>query len=94
MSLTLFKEGKSIDEIAQIRTFTASTIENHLASSIGTELSIEDFLSKEDLEIIAPVVRPFLETENPSFKLIFDELEGKYSYGKIRMAFNHFQTKG
>jgi len=43
-------------------------------------------------ETIAPVVQPFLETENPSYKLIFDELEGKYSYGKIKMAFNHFQT--
>ena len=90
MTLALFKEGKSIEEIATIRTLAASTIEGHLASFIGMELSIEEFLTKEDLETIAPAVQPFLEAENPPFKLIFDRLEGKYSFGKIRMAFNYF----
>ena len=91
MTLTLFKEGKSIDEIAVIRTLAVSTIEGHLASFIGMELSIEEFLTKEDLEIITPVVQAFLEVENPPFGLIFDKLDKKYSFGKIRMAFNHLQ---
>jgi len=89
MTLTLFKEGKSIEEIAEIRTLAVSTIENHLALFIGMELSIEEFLTKEDLEIITPVIQPFLEAENPPFRIIFDKLGGKYSFGQLRMAFNH-----
>lgn len=92
MTLVLFKEGKSIEEIASIRTLAVSTIESHLASFIGMELSIEQFLKKEDLDIIAPVVQPFLNDINPPFKLIFDRLGRKYSFGQLRMAFNHYYT--
>ena len=89
MTLMLFKEGKSIEEIAAMRTLAVSTIENHLASFIGMELSIEQFLKKEDLDAIMPVIQPFLEEKNPPFRLIFDRLGGKYSFGQLRMAFNH-----
>jgi len=89
MTLTLFKEGKSIEEIAAIRTLATSTIESHLASFIGMELSIEQFLKKEDLDAIMPVLQPFLNEKNPPFKLIFDRLGRKYSFGQLHMAFNY-----
>ena len=91
MTLTLFKEGKSIREIATLRTLTVSTIEGHLASFIGDELSIERFLAKEDLDAMIPVITPFLNVENPPYKLIFEKLNSKYSYGQIRMVFNHLK---
>ena len=92
MTLMLFKEGKSIEEIAAMRTLAVSTIEGHLASFIGMELSIEQFLKQEDLDAIMPVIQPFLEEKNPPFRLIFDRLGGKYSFGQLRMAFNYFMT--
>jgi len=92
MTLMLFKEGKSIEEIAAMRTLAVSTIESHLASFIGMELSIEQFLKKEDLDAIMPVIQPFLDDKNPPFRLIFDRLGGKYSFGQLRMAFNYFMA--
>lgn len=92
MSLTMFNEGKSIGEIAALRTLAVSTIETHLASFIGTELSIDRFLSKEDLDIITPVMKPFLEADNPPFKLIVDRLNRKYSYGQVRMVYYHLRS--
>ena len=92
MTLLLFKEGKSIEEIAAMRTLAVSTIESHLASFIGMELSIEQFLKQEDLDAIMPVIQPFLEEKNPPFRLIFDRLGGKYGFGQLRMAFNHGLT--
>jgi len=89
MTLMLFKEGKSIEEIAAMRTLAVSTIEGHLASFIGMELSIDQFLKKEELEIIVPVIQPFLNEKNPPFRLIFDNLGEKYTFGQIRMVFNH-----
>jgi len=92
MSLMLFKEGKSIEEIAAMRTLAVSTIEGHLASFIGMELSINQFLKQEDLDIILPVIQPLLDEKNPSFKMVFDKLGGKYTFGQIRMAFNYYKT--
>jgi len=89
MTLALFKEGKSIEEIATMRTLAISTIESHLASFVGMELSIEQFLTEEDLNTIMPVLQPFLNEKNPPFGLIFDKLKKKYSFGMLRMAFNH-----
>ena len=89
ISLTLFKEGKSIEEIAAVRELAVSTIEGHLSSFIGMELSIDQFLKKEDLDVIMPVIQPYLDDKNPPFRLIFDELDGNYSFGQIRMVIKH-----
>ncbi len=48
ISLNLFKEGKSIKEIADYHGFVESTIEKHLAHYVGTgELDIKEFIADE-----------------------------------------------
>jgi hypothetical protein len=54
MSLELFRSGKSFDQIAKERDMAVSTIEGHISYFIGTgELSISEFLSPEDVVLIA-----------------------------------------
>ncbi len=92
MSLTLYKEGLSIEKIAEQRTLAVSTIEGHLASFIASgELSVEEFFSPQELEEIHPVLETFIEMEYPPFRTAVEQLKGKYTYGQLRMAFNHIK---
>ncbi len=91
MTLAMHKEGLSIEEIASQRTLASSTIETHLAVFIlSGEISALEFLSPDDLNQISPILKPFLNVENPPFKLIMENLGHRYSYGQLKMAFNHF----
>jgi tRNA A37 threonylcarbamoyladenosine biosynthesis protein TsaE len=57
LSLHLFKQGKSIADIAQERNFAQSTIEGHLASFIVTgEVDVLDLVEPARLETMLPVI--------------------------------------
>lgn len=54
VSFELFKSGKSIAEIAEIRHYAFSTIEEHLVHYVGTgELEIEGFVTPEKIALIS-----------------------------------------
>ena len=54
VSFELFKSGKSIAEIAEIRNYAFSTIEEHLVHYVGTgELEIEGFVTPEKIALIS-----------------------------------------
>jgi len=92
-SLILFKEGKSIAEIAELRQLAISTVEGHLATFIGYEIPIEAFFTPEELAEVTKALAPILDMEKPSFKPIYEQTGGKYSYGKLKMAFNYHAKK-
>lgn len=78
----LYKQGKSIDEIAEERGFVRSTIENHLAHYIAQgKLSVEEFVSESKICRIRRVLKR--TTELSAAKL---ELGEDISYGEIRMV--------
>ncbi|MCF6308422.1 MAG: helix-turn-helix domain-containing protein [Flavobacteriaceae bacterium] len=91
LSLKMFKEGKSISEIATLRGFVSSTIEGHLASFISTgEMDIYDLIPEEK----------FLEIQNKIKKLKFEgltdlrtQLKDAYSYSELRMVVNELDKK-
>ncbi len=90
ISLDLFKNGQSIEEISKERDLAISTIEGHLALFIKTgELSIDKFLSPSDLKILLPELEKYNESEIPAFKVLFDKFDKKYSYGQLKMVFNY-----
>ncbi len=92
ISLDLYKEGISVEEIAKQRNLTISTIEIHLAAFVSTgELSIDDFLSTEDLEKINEVLQKFKDYEKPPFKIMIEKLKKKYTYGQLQMAYNYLK---
>jgi hypothetical protein len=84
ISLEMFEAGKSIDEIARLRTLARTTIEGHLAFHVGEgRLDISRVMTPEK---IADITDFF--TRNPTAtvaeaKTTFGD---KYSYGELKMV--------
>ncbi|GAA4897544.1 helix-turn-helix domain-containing protein [Flaviramulus aquimarinus] len=83
-SLALFKQGKSIQDIANDRELNENTIFGHLTSFIGSgEVKITDLMSVENYEALKASI------PKKSFEDISDlkhQLDDKYSYGELRLV--------
>ena len=80
----LYKEGKTIDEIANIRTLSPITIENHLAYYVKTgSINIQDIMSLEKLLLIEPLLN---ENKDNLLAPIKEKLGAGISFGEIKMA--------
>jgi hypothetical protein len=87
VSFDLYKEGKSIQEIAQLRSFTPATIEGHLAHYISAgEVSVFDLVTKAKVaKIMAHIIQnPGLPTGETKAALGED-----VSYGELKAVINH-----
>jgi uncharacterized protein YpbB len=86
-SLEMFREGKSIAEIAQLRNLAQSTIESHLASFITTgEIDIKEIVPEDKIAIILQA----LEEINPTTSAVTpvkEKLGEAFSYSEIRAVF-------
>jgi len=92
VSMELYKSGKSIQQIAAERGFTASTIETHLAHFVGTgELMAELFVDKEK---ISKASEYFLKEKNFSLSPAIENLGPDYTYSQLRIIIKHLQFKG
>lgn len=88
-SLSLFRKGNSIAEIAALRQLTEGTIGGHLAMFVRTgELDILELMTKERLAVILPVVN---EAGGNAVTPIKEILGDDFSYAEIRMVLNHCQ---
>ena len=90
-SLHLYQKGKSVEEIAQIRQLSPTTIENHLAHFVldGT-LKIQQMVADEKISWIAQAVQKHGDLALSPIK---NELGEKVSYGEIRMVVSHLRRK-
>lgn len=83
-SLALFKSGKSVQDIADVRELNMNTIIGHLAGFIPTgEVKITDLMSVEFYEELKSII------PNKKFENLSDlkhQLDDKYSYGEIRLV--------
>ncbi len=83
ISLEMFREGRSIPDIARERGVQPSTIENHLARFIPTgEIVLEQLVPAHKVEPIRNAVLKFNETG--ALSPIKEYLGDDYSYGEIR----------
>jgi len=83
ITLDLFKSGMTIDQVAKERGLVASTIEGHLAKAVETaRLDIFSFMNEKEVTEITDAIR--LLPEGFVSKQLYDALEGKYGYGKLR----------
>ena len=89
ISTELFKEGLSIEAIAERRELNPSTIMSHIAMSYekGEDLDISAILQENDLQLILQSLK-YLPDPSP-LKTIFEYFDGKYDYGQIRLALAH-----
>jgi hypothetical protein len=80
----LYKQGKSIDEIAKERNLTKATIETHLAYYIGLgNLDIDNFVTKEKQQAIKDAAAIH---GTQSHKLLIENLPTGFGYGEIKMV--------
>ena len=89
VSLEMFRQGKSIKEIAAARNFVDSTIEGHLASFIlSGDVNITDLIPEVRLHRILKVIK---EVGGRAAFPIKEKLGDDYSYGEIRAVMNHYE---
>lgn len=80
-SLAMYKEGRSIEEIAMTRNLNQSTIVSHLERYIMSgELNINDFITPEKRETATELVRTGTETGS-----IYDMLGTFLNYVEVKM---------
>lgn len=92
VTLDLYKQGKTIKEIAEARSIQAVTVYSHFAKLICTDNSIDiyDLLTKEELELIKSAK---ITLDNvKELKPYFDFFSGEIEYGKIRLALNYLEN--
>ena len=84
ISLELFKKGKSIQEIADLRELNTATIIGHLASFMSSgDVKITDLISEGHYEELKKII-PKTKFENLSD--LKYQLDDKFSYGEIRLV--------
>lgn len=82
-SLDMFRDGKSIAEIAAERGLGISTIENHLASFIPKgKVRLDELVPVDKIEIIREAVVKF--SEDGKLSPIKEYLGDDFTYGEIR----------
>ncbi|WP_299111913.1 helix-turn-helix domain-containing protein [uncultured Winogradskyella sp.] len=89
-SLKLYKDGKSIDEIAVLRDLNENTIFGHLASFISSgEIKITELIDEAKYNELKQII-PSKTFENLSdLKHLLDD---KYSYGELRLVVNELSN--
>jgi uncharacterized protein YpbB len=89
ISLHLFREGKTVAEIATARGLSPATIEQHLALFVLTgELDILELVPEAKLEAIQQAIAT---TETPSLYAIKQKLPDDFTFGEIRAVLNYRQ---
>jgi hypothetical protein len=91
VSLELYKQGKSIAEIAKERNLAFATIEGHLSEFITTgEVEVHELISPARLETILSVLKE--EKELPNSGTIKARLPNDFSYGEIKAAMKYWEN--
>lgn len=87
VSFDLYKEGKTIAEIADLRGFSPVTIEGHLGQFISNgEISVFDLVPKVK---VAKIMAFLVQNEGLTMGEIKTALGADVSYGEIKAVMNH-----
>ncbi len=87
-TLSLYKDGLSLEEIAEQRGISLSTVETHLAKFVGLgELDIFNFVSIEKLDAITAAIKA--SGQSLALKPVKDLLSDSYTYGEIRLVMEY-----
>jgi ATP-dependent DNA helicase RecQ len=86
ISWHLFRQGQSVEAIAESRQLSALTVTNHLAIMYerGESLDIGNWVSPEECDLIQGAL-PLFE-EPYQMKAVFEHFGGRFDYDKIRFA--------
>ena len=85
LTYKMFREGKTIKEIAAERSLTVGTVENHLAHFVKNgELEVSEVVSTQHQKIIRGIIKSF----NKAYSLsdVKNLLPGDYTYAEIKLV--------
>ncbi len=92
LSLQLYKEGKTILEIAKERNLSYVTIEGHLAGFILTgEVEVHELISPSKLEKVLLLLKE--EKMLPPSSVLKSKLSPDFSYGEIKAAMKYWEKE-
>ena len=88
ISYELYKEGNTIDEISEIRKIAPATVISHLVKLYdeGEDINLKVFVKREEYETIVAKAKELGIKKDEAMKPIFEALEMKYDYGKLKAA--------
>lgn len=90
VSFKLFREGKNIEEIAEIRSLVPGTIESHLCQYVETgDIDPFEVIEKEKLNNILSLITP----ETSGSGEIKAQLGDEYTWGEVKMALIYYRSK-
>jgi hypothetical protein len=91
ISLTLYKQGESIDQIAARRNLSRNTIEGHLLTFIPSgEVNVHDLVAEDKLNRIVLMLK---EDAGAYASVIREKLGNHYSYSEIKAARLYWQKQ-
>ena len=85
LTFKMFREGKTIKEIAAERSLTVGTVENHLALFVKSgDLKVDEVVSTQHQKIIRGIIKSF----NKAYSLsdVKNLLPGDYTYAEIKLV--------
>lgn len=87
ITLNLFREGKTLVQIATQRELAITTIEMHFAKVIETgKMTISELLSEKDVKLLSEKIK---ETDGVVLKDVYDAFGGQYDWSAIRYVRAH-----
>jgi Helix-turn-helix domain len=90
ISLELYKEGRSIADIALRRGLAKTTVESHLASFIPTgEIDIKELVPENKINVVAAILE---KSGDVSLGTIKQRLGEEYTFGEIRAVMKWLGT--
>jgi hypothetical protein len=91
VSLSLWRAGKSLEEIAAERNLVVTTIEGHLAHFVGTgEISINHFVTPEKIALISDF---FLQQKTYALSPAKEALGEQVTYAELRFVLKHLESE-
>jgi len=89
-TLTLYREGKSAEEIARLRNLATSTIEGHLATFVYTgDILIDELVKAEKTQAILKVI----DDVGMGATSIKHKLSSEFTYAEIRAVMNYYRLQ-
>mgnify|MGYP001538377956 CR=1 FL=1 len=93
LSFRMYKDGMSLEEIAEERSLTEGTVFTHLAHFVKEgELDLYELISAEHAKRIENLLRKYPVEDLPSLSVLKDALEENISYNEIRLIVDLYRT--
>ncbi len=91
-SLSLFREGMKIPEIASVRQLAESTIESHLARFVSTgELDVNEIIDEKTIRAIS---EHFLKHGDTGLNEAREALSNTYTFSQLRLVRESLKAQG